>query len=205
MTPNRARIPARRATALALGSLVATFLLFAAAGASHAGDRPASFMKAVGNQLVAAARSGSPYRVANVIRRHSDLPNIGLYSLGNYRKHLPSSRRTSYYDGVARFMARYLLAQSRVYPVTRIDVYTPSRRAEGGHEVDSQVTLRNGSTYTLRWLIVPRRGGFKVRDVSILGMWLTPIWMMPLQRDLFEGYIRDNGGKVTALLTALGS
>lgn len=52
--------------------------------------------------------------------------------------------------------------------------------------------------------MVPRSGDYKVRDVSILGVWITPISMVGQQKNLFENYIRDNGG-VTALLTALGS
>jgi hypothetical protein len=43
-----------------------------------------------------------------------------------------------------------------------------------------------------------------VRDVSIVGVWITPISMIGQQKDLFVGYIRDNGGKITALLSALG-
>jgi len=173
-------------------------LLLAASGSAWA-DKPAEFMKTVGTQLLEAARSGSPDRMADVIRRHSDLPDIGLFSLGSYRKQLPSDRRTSYYDGVARFMARYFIGQASQYPVASFEIYNPSEKAEWGHKVESQVVLRNGATYRLRWLVVPRGGTYKVRDVSILGFWMTPF-----QRDLFENYIRDNGG-VTALLAALGS
>lgn len=178
--------------------LCALLLSVAASGVAWA-DKPSAFMKTVSSQLLIAARSGSPERMADVIRRYSDLPDIGLFSLGEYRRHLPSDRRTAYYDGVARFMARYFIGQSRQYPVASFEVYSSSSKAEWGYKVDSQVTLRNGATYRLRWLVVPRGGTYKVRDVSILGFWMTPF-----QRDLFENYIRDNGG-VTALLAALGS
>lgn len=141
----------------------------------------------------------------DVIRRYSDLPDIGLFSLGSYRNHLPSSRRSAYYDGVARFMTRYFIDQARQYRIARFQVYTVSKKVSLGYEVDSVVTLSSGTKHTLRWHVVPRSGGYKVRDVSILGVWLTPISMISQQRNLFEGYIRDNGGKVMALLTALGA
>lgn len=165
-----------------------------------ASDRPTSFVKSVSRQVLAAVRSGSPYSMADVVRRYGDLPYISLYSLGSYRSHLPRSRRASYYDGVARFMARYFISQSRVYPVARIDVLPPSVRSEEGYKVDSRFTLRNGDTYTVRWLVVPRGNGFRIRDARLLGFWL-----MPFQRRLFENYIADNGGKITALLAVLGS
>ena len=168
-------------------------------------DKPAAFMKQAGLQLIAAARSRSHDTLANVIRLYSDLPDIGLFSLGNYRKHLPSSRRSSYYDGVARFMARYFIGQAKQYPVAKFQVNTQSGKLEWGYEVESLVTLTSGTTYTLRWHVVPRKGGYKVRDVSIVGVWISPISMVAQQKDLFEDYIRNNGGKITALLAALGS
>jgi ABC-type transporter MlaC component len=179
--------------------------LLLAAPATALADKPAAFMKQAGNQIIAAARSGSPGTMADVIRAYSDLPDIGLSSLGAYHKHLPASRRSAYYDGVARFMARYFIEQAQQYPVAKFQVYTQSSRLEWGYAVDSLITLTDGAIHRLRWHVVPRSGGYKVRDVSILGVWITPISMVNQQRDLFEGYIRDKGGKVTALLAALGS
>ena len=184
--------------------LFALVLIFAVPGTARA-DKAAAFMKQAGMQIVAAARSRSPEMMTAVIRLYSDLPDIGLFSLGAYRKNLPRSRRSSYYEGVARFMARYFIDQARQHPVAKFQVYTQSRKQSWGYEVDSRVTLTNGTVHELRWHVVPRRGGYKVRDVSILGVWITPISMVNQQRDLFEGYIRDKGGKVMALLSALGS
>ena len=190
----------RRSTVVGLlGVLVVGFALLWTTASQGASDRPAAFMNRVAKQLVAASRTGSPYALAQVIRVHGDVRDIGLYSLGAYRRRLPAARRDSYYDGVARFMARYFIAQSRTYRIARIQVFSPSRRADWGYKVDSRVTLKDGSAYRVRWLVVRRGRGFKVRDVSVLGFWLTPF-----QRDLFESYIRKNGGRISALLSALG-
>ena len=51
-----------------LALLVAAFAL-AFADAARAADRPAAFMKSVGRQLIAAARSGSPHKMAEVIQK----------------------------------------------------------------------------------------------------------------------------------------
>jgi phospholipid transport system substrate-binding protein len=183
--------------------LFAVLLALTVAGTARA-DGPAGFIKSAGSQLVAAARSNSPSTLYDVINRYSDLPDIGLHSLGAYRKHLPSSRRASYYDGVARFMTRYFIDQARQFPVASFKVYTESNKVSWGYEVDSVVTLTSGELHRLRWHVVPRQGGYKVRDVSIVGVWLTPISMVNQQRNLFEGYIRDKGG-ISALLSALGA
>jgi len=181
------------------------FVLATAAPGIALADKPAAFVKSAGMQMVMAARSESRETMAGIIRRYSDLPDIGLHSLGSYRNGLPRSRRSTYYEGVARFMARYFVEQAQQHPIAKFQVYTQSTKREWGYEVDSVATLKNGTQHTLRWHVVPRKGGYKVRDVSLVGVWITPISMLNQQRDLFEGYIRDKGGKVTALLSALGS
>ena len=169
-----------------------------------ASDRPAQFMNAVAKQLVAAMRSGSPHMLAGVIRSYADMPDIGLYSLGSYMNRLPKARRRSYYDGVARFMARYFMAQAKTYPPAKIEILPPSRRAQWGYKVNSRITLTNGDTHAVRWLVVQRGKGFKVRDVAVSVPLLGYQSMTPLQRKLFERYIDEKGGNVNALLAALG-
>ncbi len=192
-------ISRRRTIVAAISILVIGFTLVWTTASRGATDRPAQFMRTVAKQLVSASRSGSPHILAGVIRRYADVPDIGLYSLGSYMKSLPKARRPSYYDGVARFMARYFMAQAKSYPVAKIDIFAPSKPADWGYKVDSRISLTNGDTYTIRWLVVRRGQSFKVRDVSILGFWMTPF-----QRKLFEGYIDDKGGNVHALLAVLG-
>jgi phospholipid transport system substrate-binding protein len=69
---------------------------------------------------------------------------------------------------------------------------------KAGVEVDSRLTLRNGDTYDIRWLLVRRGQGFKVRDAQVLGF-----WMSPFLKTLFENYIAENGGSPRALVMAL--
>ncbi|MGI9386945.1 MAG: ABC transporter substrate-binding protein [Methyloligellaceae bacterium] len=180
-------------------------LLISAVPDAARADRPAAFMKSAGMQMIAAARSRSHAMMTAVIQHYSDLPDIGLFSLGSYRAHLPRSRRSAYYEGVARFMARYFIDQAGQYPVAKFQVVKQSKKVSWGYKVDSHVTLTNGVRHELRWHVVPRRGGYKVREGSILGVWITPISIVGQQKDLFEGYIRDHGGRVSALLLALGS
>jgi phospholipid transport system substrate-binding protein len=67
-----------------------------------------------------------------------------------------------------------------------------------GVNVDSRIELRDGSSYDVRWLVVRRGSGWKVRDAQVLGFWMSPF----MQR-LFENYISENGGNPQALILAL--
>lgn len=190
----------RRFLAALIGACAALWAFGPAGTGAAAADRPTQFMRQVAKELVAAADAGSTQALARVIRRHGDVPDIGLYSLGDYMERLPDHRRSAYYDGVARFMARYFLGQAKEYPVDKVEVFGPSVPGDWGHEVKSTITLKTGETHNVRWLVVPRGQGYKVRDVRIMGFWMTPF-----QRRLFENYIEENGGSVKALLAALGS
>ncbi|MDA7948821.1 MAG: ABC transporter substrate-binding protein [Hyphomicrobiaceae bacterium] len=178
-------------------------LMICAAPDTARADRPAAFMKQAGLQLMAAARSRSHSMMTAVIQRYSDLPGIGLFSLGSYHTHLPRNRRSAYYESVARFMARYFIDQAGKFQVAKFQVVKQSTKTKWGFKVDSQVTLTNGEIHRLRWDVVPRSGSYKVRDVSIVGVWITPISMVSQQKNLFVDYIRDNDGKISALLWAL--
>lgn len=196
----QAHLRCRRFLVVLIGLYVGLWAFAPAGTDAAAADRPTQFMRQVAKELVTAAKARSAQALLEVIRRHGDVPDIGLYSLGDYMERLPDHRRSAYYDGVARFMARYFLNQAKQYPVAEVQVHGPSSSDEWGHKVDSTVTLKTGDTYNVRWLVVPRGNGFKVRDVRIMGFWMTPF-----QRRLFENYIEENGGSVKALLAALGS
>ncbi|MGI9381580.1 MAG: ABC transporter substrate-binding protein [Methyloligellaceae bacterium] len=180
-------------------ALTIALLLAAPVQAQAAPDRAASFVQRISKELIAAARAGSVPAMTRAIRSYADVPSIGVYSLGDYAKRLKRSRRSLYYSGMTRFMARYVMSQFRTYQVVRADVTGPSYRSSEGIMVDSLVTVRNGSNYRVRWWLVRRGRSYKVRDAKVLFFWI-----LPYQRDLFVNYIQDKGGSVSALVSALG-
>ena len=155
-------------------------------------------MAKVGRELMAASRSRSPSMMATVIEKYGDIAYIGLYSLGSYRTKLPVAERPEYYAGMVRFMARYAANESPKYPIARVEWSSESVRGGSGVMVDSQVTLRDGSTYDVRWLLSKVGGSYRVRDAMVYGFWMTG----QLQK-LFEDYVTENNGSVRALTTAL--
>jgi len=171
---------------------------FGAVMSAHAAEQPAKYMQRVGRALVAASRTGSAEAFAGAVRSHSDYPSIGLYSLGSYARGLPRDDRQPYFNGMINFIARYAAKESPKYPVANFVVTGQTNESRTGSYVDSRVTLRDGTSYDVRWLVVRRGGTYKVRDAQVLGF-----WMSPFLKDLFENYISENGGNPRALVLAL--
>ena len=178
---------------------LALAVLLTGPASEAAPDKANAFMRKVARELMSASKSGSTASMASVIQRHGDMEGIGLYSLGSYAKKVPSGRRNGYYAGVAWFMARYVMNQSKQYKIAKVRVTGQSERSRKGFSVATDVTLRDGNVYDVRWHLVKRGNAFKVRDAQVLGFWLVPF-----QRDIFTSYIEKHDGKVDALLWALG-
>lgn len=167
-------------------------------GPARAADPAVVYMAQVGKELMAAARSRSPSMLATVIQKHGDIPYIGLYALGSYRSKLPSNEKPEFLAGTTRFMARYAASKAPDYQVERVEWSNASIRGGSGTMVDSTVYLRDGSSYEVRWLLTRSGTGYKVRDASILGFWMTG-----QLKTMFEDYVSQNGGSVRALTSVL--
>jgi len=193
------RLRGGRAAAAAglLAGLVGLWVA-AASPPARASDPAVVFMAQVGRELMAAARTRSPSMMAAVVERYADVTQIGLYSLGAYRTRLPLADRPSYYAGMVRFIGRYAAGEAPKYPVVRVEWAPRSVRGASGLMVDSRVTLADGSTYDVRWLLSKYGSTYRVRDAMVLTFWMTPFL-----KDLFEDYIAKNGGNPRALMAAL--
>ena len=161
-------------------------------------ESPAGYMKRVGNELLAASRSGSAAQFAMVLNSNADIPSIGLSALGDYARSLPKNDRPVYYNGMINFIARYASKEASKYPVARFVVTAQSKNDARGTYVDSRVTLADGSAYDVRWLVVKRGQTYKVRDAQVIGFWMTSFL-----DNLFQSFISDNGGNPKALVVAL--
>jgi phospholipid transport system substrate-binding protein len=166
--------------------------------AAQTAETPAAYMKRVGNELLTAARSGSASQFAMVINANADVRSIGLGALGSYAQSLPRSDRPVYFNGMINFIARYAAKEAPKYPVARFVVTGQSKEDVRGTYVDSRITLASGENYDVRWLIVRREDGYKVRDAQVVGFWMTSFL-----DNLFQDYISNNGGNPRALVVVL--
>lgn len=179
----------------AMTALVTAALAFASPVLAEA---PARFMQGVANELIAAQRTGSQDAYINVIKKHADVPSIGLYSLGSYARGLQKGDRSEYYNGMVRFIARYAAKEGPKYPVARAVVIGQSGENQYGVYVDSNVAMQEGGSYDVRWFLIRRGSTWKVRDAEVVGF-----WMSPFLKNLFENYISENGGNPKSLVLAL--
>lgn len=178
----------------ALFALLATLTMAPPARAETA----TGFMQQVAAELVTASKSGSTSMFAAAIRKHADVQWLGLYSLGSYARTMSVTDRPTYFNGMINFIARYVAKESPKYPVASAVITGTGGETREGTEVDSRVTLKTGETYDVRWLVVRRGDGFKVRDAQVMGFWSSPFL-----KNLFENYISENGGNPKALVVAL--
>jgi phospholipid transport system substrate-binding protein len=189
---------ARQAVSGCIGAIIALIGLTFTPAPAAAADPAVQFMAQVGRELMAAARTRSPGVMSAVIQRHADVSYIGLFSLGSYRNQLSAAERATYYTGMVRFIGRYAASEAPKYTVAKVEWSDQSVRGANGTMVDSKVTLTDGSTYEVRWLLVRYGSSFKVRDAMVVGFWMTPFL-----KKLFEDYIAQNGGNPRALVAAL--
>lgn len=182
-----------------VGALFGMMLSVMAAGSSpvSAADEAAAFLDKAARDLLAASRTGSAGNFAGVIHRYGDTGYIGSYALGDYRKQLRPDDRPGYLAGMVRFIGRYAASEAPKFPVAGYKI-TGSTASSQGTLVDSVITLRDGSSYDVRWLVVRQGGTYRIRDAMVYGF-----WMLPFMRQLFEKYIAENGGNVKSLVMAL--
>lgn len=187
-----------------LSRLVLTFILVfggitATYESAKADDAAVSFMRRAAAALINAQRKGSEEAFATTVRQYGHVPAIGLFALGSYRQGLMHQDRNTYYRGLARFIGRYAAQESPKYPVDRV-VFAPRSTRDGSSlMVDSQVIMKDGTTYDVRWMLIQNRKTFRVRDAQVL----NSIWVSPFLKTLFESYIAENGGHVKNLVIAL--
>ena len=185
-----------------LAIMVAASLVMAPADAqssSTKSDDPAVvYMHQVARDLLAGARTQSPILLSNAVKRHGDVNYIGHYSLGTYRAKLSQADRPIYLNGMVRSIGRYAASQVPKYPVLKYESMSPSIQGGSGIMVDSRITLRDGSQYDVRWLLVKVGNTYRVRDAMVYGFWITPFL-----KQLFETYIGEQGGDVKALVVVL--
>ncbi|MGB7206444.1 MAG: ABC transporter substrate-binding protein [Anderseniella sp.] len=182
------------ATTLALGVFG-----FTLSSPARAADHPAiAFTKQVADDLLAANRTGTITSFARVLRRHADIPGISRYSLGEYQRFLQKSQSKSYYDGVTAFMARYFADQTREYRVAKADVLD-AKKAGADVAVNTLVTLRTGSKYTVQFLLRPAGSSYKVSDVKVSVPVLGFVSLTSQQRGIFKRFLDKKGGDQAAV------
>jgi ABC-type transporter MlaC component len=174
-------------------------LVAGATGPALAAEHPSlGYMRQAAKDLLHANRQGTVASFKRAILRHADVTEIALYSLGQYKSRLREAQRSSYFGGVATFMARYFAEQSREYRVAKYQIGEATVDGEKDIQITSKVFLLSGHTYTVVWQLVWRGDRYKIADARVLGFSLVY-----LQRGLFTSFLSKRNGDVSQLVAAL--
>ena len=202
----RAQTPFRPGRLFGLSAIFALILTVFAVGTiapAFAREDPAvRFMRQAANELITAQQTGTASAFQRVIRRYGFIAAISRDSLGSYGNsaRLSRAQRGDFQKGLIRFLARYAANESPKYPVARVEFDGAGIR-DGRHVlVDSTIVLKDGSRYSVRWMLAQSGKSFRVRDVQVLGF----VWAVQLLAGQFESWISNQGnGRVETLIAAV--
>jgi ABC-type transporter MlaC component len=174
-----------------------SLLPLAIATPALAGAHPSVvFMNEVASELLHAHRQGTVSAFMRVIQRYADIPGIADYSLGEYK--LDAGQIARYHRGVAQFISRYFVDQSKSYPIAKYEIGEATVAPNKDVVISSKVYLMAGQVYTVNWVLAWTNGSYKITDAKFLGFSMTA-----QERSLFTSYIAKHNGDVGQLVTAL--
>lgn len=166
---------------------------------AQAADHPSVvYMRQVAKDMLAAHRQGTISAFLRAIQRHADLRGIGTYVLGSYADKLPASQSSRYNRGVANYMALFFANGSRDYTVAKYDIGEATVDDDKSVLVATTVYLMTGQSYNATWKLVWVNGSYKVRDVRVLGFWMTN-----QQRSDFTSFLAKHNGDIPQLIGIL--
>ena len=172
--------------------ILSTLFIFSAltiSASAKAATCPAEgFIQDAGAAFMNAARSGSSGAFSNAASRFADLHSVALFALGPYRKDLPRSREGEYVALTKKFMGQFMAQYASKFSGTGITITSCA-----GNIVATKLSTGQGLTFRLR-------GGSRIEDVSVSGIWLAQEL-----RSKFTSVIRKNSGDVGALISWLGN
>jgi phospholipid transport system substrate-binding protein len=151
----------------------------------------------VGAGVLKAANAGSVGSFRSLLRQNADIASIALFSLGPYRKNLPSGRRQEYYRLVEQYISGVFAAHSAKLRGQALTV-NGSREAADSVIVNSSFQASDGRKVPVTWRLIKRGGGYKVFDVNVEGIWLATT-----QKTNFISVLKKNNGSFDALITYL--
>ncbi len=201
----RERLIADNAAMLTRG-IVAVFVvvagMMAAPGPAAAGEYPADFISALGNQGLAVIRSNAAIdqKAAyfhQMLRQDFDLARISRFGLGPYWRAASEREQQEFTRLLEDHLVRFYGRRFAEYGGESLRV-TGSRADPDGVIVSSQIIRPQGLPIAVDWRLGLSDGHYKIIDVIVDG-----VSMALTQRSEFAAMIQRNGGQVAGLLAAM--
>ncbi len=172
--------------------ILSTLFMFSAltmsASAKAASCPSEGFIQSAGAAFMGAARNGSAAAFSNAAARFADLRGLALFALGPYRKDLAHGREGEYVALTKKFTGQFMAQYASKFSGNGITITNCVSNI-----VVTKLSTGQGLTFRLR-------GGSRIEDVSVSGIWLAQEL-----RSKFTSVIRRNDGDVDALITWLAN
>jgi len=156
----------------------------------------------VGRMALAVARGNDSVaqkvsELRDILSRFSDIRSIALFSLGRYRRKLPSDKALLYIDLMENFVAKFMVGFSDHFAGKSIKILRSKKRSKTDTVVESQIIYAGGvEPAQVKWRVITNSGQPKIFDVQVRGVWLT----LRL-RSQFTTVLKENNGNFDSLFS----
>jgi phospholipid transport system substrate-binding protein len=167
-----------------------------------AGEDPADFIRALGNQGLEVIRSSATLDQKatyfhQMLRQDFNLGDISRFVLGPYWRVASKAQRRQFHALFEDYLVRFYGQRFAQYGGESLRV-NGSRTDPAGTIVTSQIIRPQGPPIKVDWQLVVSDGRYRISDISIDG-----VSMALVQRSEFAAIIQRNDGRVASLLATM--
>ena len=189
-----------RVTALVLGG--SALPLAGGAAAAVGGTDAAAFVKSTGDQLVAViGGAGDQHQkraaLAKIIDASVDVDGIARFCLGRFWPRASPDQQRQFVQVLRTMLVTNVSQRLGEYRGARFSVGR-TQQQEGGDLVSTTIDRPNNEPSRVDWLITQTGGSPRVEDMISEG-----VSMRITQRNDYESFLNNNGGKVDLLIRGL--
>ena len=137
-------------------------------------------------------------RFRKLLNDNFDVKLLGKWVLGRHWRKATKAERAEYLTQFEEFIVATYSKRFRQFTTEKIAVASASSRNNRLAIVHSRLLREAHKPVRIDWRVAYPRGKYKIVDIIVEG-----ISMVQTQRSEFGSVIRQNGGKVSGLITAL--
>ena len=126
-------------------------------GGAQAATAGGSFVVRAGQDLINAAKSGSPSAFRSLLRSYLDVTTMALFALGKHRRKLPEDQQSEYVALVEGYMVHTLSQFGRKFKGRKFEVVN-SRKSGRGVTVESKLKFLGGKQQKVTWKLAGTEG-----------------------------------------------
>lgn len=169
-------------------------------------DEAKAHVKATIDELLAllrtpgSARSRTP-RLREIMEARADLPRIAQFCAGRIWREMSPDQQKRYVEAFTEYVSTtYARRFSDYAGDPKIQIGRSIDAGQKGFLVETPITMDDGQSYGVSWLVSDRGGNVDITDIVIEG-----ISMVATQRDEIATLFQQSGQNVDALIDKMSS